>query len=61
MFETAEPVTICDQFIFLRSSKLEPKVFRKSFYITFYCLVKHFCINPIQLCQVSIYHYLFIS
>ena len=38
-FEVGKVVAICDHLIFLFSSELEHKVFRKAFYVALYLLV----------------------
>ena len=54
MLESFEPVTICDQFIFLCFSKLKSELNRKSFDIPFNCLIEYFSSNLIYLSQISI-------
>ena len=40
MFQGFEPVTVCDQFVFLVLIKLESEVFRKLLFIALYRLIK---------------------
>ncbi len=61
MFQHTKPVTICDQFLFLLICELKSKVFRETFNVSLYCLIKDFCFNFIKVCQIPIKHYMLVS
>ena len=45
MFQCIEPVTICDQFLFLIAGQPKSKAFGEAFDITFNRLIKYFSVN----------------
>lgn len=49
MFQSFEPIAICDKFICLSFSELESISLRESFYITLDLFVESVCLNAIQL------------
>lgn len=61
MLEVAEPITICDEFIFFILVQLETITLRKSSNVTFDSLIESYGLNLIELCKVGIHYNLLTS